>query len=254
VANVALRGGPLLKRGTEEKEVTMRGAIKAIVAVAMAFALVASLTSCASTSGSKGAGPSFLGAYEKDLLPGPKDGVKERWLKPGVDFAKYNKVILEHIVFFFADDSENKAIDTSDLNALAEQCDLAIVNAIKDSYPVVTEPGPDVMRIRIAITDLKQNNPTMGVISTVTMVSPIGLGMNLIKKGTTGSWTGSGATSAEMMAIDSMSNEVIGAAKDERSAGFTDRYTKWGSVEEAFKFWGERVKLFLDSAHGVAGK
>ncbi len=23
-------------------------------------------------------------------------------------------------------------------------------------------------------------------------------------------------------------------------AGFTERFTKWGSVEEAFKFWGER--------------
>jgi hypothetical protein len=68
------------------------------------------------------------------------------------------------------------------------------------------------------------------------MVSPIGLGVNLAKKGATASWTGSGATRAEMMAFDSVTNDVIAVAKDERSAGFTTRYTTWGSVEEAFKF------------------
>ena len=34
-----------------------------------------------------------------------------RWLKPGVDFAKYNKIMLETVIFYFADDSEYKGID-----------------------------------------------------------------------------------------------------------------------------------------------
>jgi len=53
------------------------------------------------------------------------------------------------------------------------------------------------------------------------------------------------------LAVDSMTNEVIAAAKDDRSAGFTERYTKWGSVEEAFKFWAERLKQFMDEARSV---
>ena len=226
----------------------MRTALKGLLTVAMGFALVTSVISCASTSGSKA---TFLGEYAKDLQPGPKGGVKERWLKPGIDPAKYNKVILEHVVFFFADDSEYKGIDSSELNQLAEQFHLAIVNALKGSYPIVTEPGLDVVRIRIAITDLKQSNPALGVVSTVTMVSPAGLGLNLVRKGATGSWSGSGATRAEFLAFDSMTNQVIVAARDERSAGFTDRYTKWGSAEEAFKFWAGRIKTIMDEAHGV---
>jgi hypothetical protein len=66
-----------------------------------------------------------------------------------------------------------------------------------------------------------------------------------------GSWTGSGATSAEVMAMDSMTNDVIAVAQDDRSAGFTERFSKWGSAQDAFKFWGERIKLFMDQAHGV---
>jgi hypothetical protein len=34
-------------------------------------------------------------------------------------------------------------------------------------------------------------------------------------------------------------------------AGFTDRFSKYGSAEEAFKFWAGRMKVFLDQAHGV---
>ena len=93
---------------------------------------------------------------------------------------------------FFADDSPYKGIDSSELNQLAEQFDLAIVNVLKGSYPIVTEPGPDVVQIRIAITDLKQSTPALGVVSTVTMVTPVGLGVGLVKRGATGSWSGCG--------------------------------------------------------------
>ncbi len=226
----------------------MRRALRTVMAVMMGFVLVASVVSCASTGGSK---PTFLGDYAKDLQPGPKGGAKERWVKPGINFSQYNRVILQHVVFFFADDSQYKGIDTSELGQLAEKFDLAIVNALQGSYPIVTEPGPDVVRIRIAITNLKQSTPAVGVVSTVTMVTPIGLGVNLVKKGTTGSWSGSGATSAEFLAIDSMTNQVLVAARDERSAGLTERYTKWGSAEEAFKFWAERIKMVMDEAHGL---
>ena len=83
--------------------------------------------------------------------------------------------------------------------------------------------------------------------SAVSSVVPIGLGVSVVKKGATDSWTGSGATTAEVMAIDSMTNEVVGAAKDSRSAGFTERFSKWGSAKEAFKFWAGRMRAFMDN-------
>jgi hypothetical protein len=220
----------------------------------MGIALLTFTISCASTGApSKGAAAApqpegFLNGYYKDLQPGPEGGAKMRWLKPGVDFAKYNKVMLDSVIFFFADQSEYKGIDPQAMKELADACNLQVVNALKGTYPIVAEPGPDVVRIRFAITDLEQSRP---VLSAVTTVVPIGLGISLIKKGATGAWTGSGATGAEVMAIDSMSGDVIAVAQDEKSAGFTERFSKWGSAEDAFKFWGERLKLFLDQAHGV---
>jgi hypothetical protein len=49
------------------------------------------------------------------------------------------------------------------------------------------------------------------------------------------------------MVPDSMTNEVLAAGEDERAAAFTERFTKWGSVEEAFKFWAERLKKRMDA-------
>ena len=230
----------------------MKRPLKGLLAVVFGLGLVSLTISCASTPNTTGR--SFLGDQAMLLEPGPKGGVKERWLKPGADFKKYNKVILEHVVFFFADTSEYKGIDTAELDEVAKSADLALVNALKDSYPIVTVPGPDVVRIRFAVTDLKESKPVVGVITTATMVLPVGAAISLVKKGATGSWSGSGATTMEMMAIDSATSEVIAVARDEQSAAFFDRYTKYGSVEDAFKFWGERLKTFMDETRGVKTK
>src|SRR5512139_3751433 len=108
----------------------MNRALRLVLAVVLGMGLVASMISCASTP--KTTGPTFLGDYAKNLQEGPKGGAKERWLKPGVDFAKYNKVILEHVVFFFDDTAEYKGIDTAELDEVAKKCDLALANALKD--------------------------------------------------------------------------------------------------------------------------
>ena len=232
----------------------MKRSVRTLLAVVMGIALLTFTFSCASTSSqAKGAAAEaqklgFLGDYAKNSQPGPEGGVKMRWLKSGVDFAKYNKIMLDSVIFFFAADSENKGIDPVEMKELADACNLQLVNALKGTYPIVAEPGPDVVRLRFAITDLKQSRP---VLSAVTTVVPIGLGISILKKGATGSWTGSGATSAELMAIDSMTGDVVAVAQTEKTAGFTERFSKWGSAEDAFKYWGERLKLFLDQAHGV---
>jgi hypothetical protein len=231
----------------------MKTTVRKVMAVVMGFALMSFVISCASTgsqSKKEAAAPQyegFLHGYYKNMKPGPEGGAKLRWLKPGVDFGKYNKIMLDSVIFYFAYDSEDKRIDAQDMKELADDCNKQVVNALKGTYPIVAEPGPDVMRLRFAITDLKQSKPGL---SAVTTVVPVGLGISILKKGATGSWTGSGATSAELMAMDSMTHDVIAAAQDDRSAGLTERFSKWGSTEEAFKFWAERIKLFLDRTHG----
>jgi len=192
----------------------------------------------------------FLGEPKvyKQLKPGPEGGAKLRWLKPGVDLKVYNNFMVDSVIFFFADKSEYKGIDPQEMKELADKFNQALVAAFKDKYPIVTEPGPDVARIRIAITNVKASSPG---VSAVTSILPIGLAVSAVKKGATDSWSGSGATGAEIMILDSTTNDVIVMAVDDKSASFGERFSKWGSAEEAFKFWSERIVTFMDGVKGI---
>ena len=189
----------------------------------------------------------FLGEYFQKLEPGPEGGAKMRWINPGVDHLKYKKFMVDYVVFSLADDSEYKGINGDEMKQLGDAASLAFVNALKERYPVVSEPGPDVARLKLAIIGLKQSRP---VLSAVTTVVPVGLAVSVVRRGATGAWTGSGATQVEFMALDSMTNEVLGAAYDEYKAGFTERFSKWGAAEEAFKYWGEKFAKYLDDLYG----
>ena len=218
---------------------------KLLIQMVIGMFLSLTLMACASQGGGQSG---FLKDYYKKMQPGPEDGAKLRWVKPGVDFGKYNKVMLDSVVFFLAEESEYKGIDAETMKELSDAFNLAMVNAVKDKYPVVAESGPDVLRVRVALTGIKQSMP---VVSGVTSIVPVGLGISIIKKGITGSWSGSGATSAELMALDSVSNGVLAVAHDDQTAGFTERFSKYGSAEDAFEFWAQRIRLFLDRAHGI---
>ena len=223
----------------------MKRLIRILSVAALGLAMVLSVVSCASVQKPSG----FLDGYYKDMTP-----MKEmeftwmRWKKPGVDFSKYDKLMLDGVVFYLSPESQDKGIDPDVMKDLADTFNLDMVNAVKDKYPVVAEPGPDVMRIKFALTGIKQSRP---VRSGATTIIPAGLAISIVKKGATGEWSGSGATGSEVMAIDSMTNDVIAVAQTEYIAGFTERFTEYGSAKDAFKFWAGKLRYLLDRVHGV---
>jgi hypothetical protein len=192
----------------------------------------------------------FLGNYD-GLTKGPKGGVKERYIKPGVDFKKYNKIMLDSVVFFLAEDAEYKGISPEDVKDLSDNFHRAAIDTLGKAYPLVGEPGPDVMRVRFAITKLKPSKPGS---ATMTTVLPIGLAFSFIKKGATGEFAGVGSTGMEVEVLDSLTNERIGAAVDYKPGGKLSGFEKWSASKEAFEFWTGRLKVFLDDAHGVGSK
>jgi len=182
------------------------------------------------------------------MKPGPEGGVKLRWMKEGVDPKKYEKFMVDSVIFFLSDQAEYKGIDPQEMKELCDEFNKALVAAFKDKYPIVADPSPNVMRIRIAITEIKPSRPG---VSTVTSIVPVGLGVSLVKKGATGGWAGSGETGIEMMALDSVTDEILVLAVDQRKAEFEQRFSKWGSATDAFKFWSEKTVAYIDYVKSV---
>jgi len=228
-----------------EKEDVMKRAARIMLAVVIGLAISASTGFAADIQYSGFFGnPSVY-----DLLkPGPEGGAKLRWMKDGVDPKKYDKFMVDSVIFYLSDKSDYKGIDPQEMKELADEFNKAIMAAFKDKYPIVAEPGSTVGRIRIAITNIKQSRPG---VSAVTSVIPVGIGISLVKKGATGGWSGSGETGVEMMALDSMTNDILVLAVDNRKAEFEQRFSKWGSATDAFKFWSEMIVKFIDHARDV---
>ncbi len=222
----------------------MMKAARIMLPVALGVVLTASMAFAADDFTRSG----FLGnPTVYDLLQPVEDG-GARWLKPGVDFKKYNRFMVDSVVFFLADKADYKGIDPQEMKELCDEFNKALVAAFKDKLPIVAEPGTDVARVRFAITNVQPSRPG---VSAVTSIIPVGLGVSLVKKGATGGWVGSGETATELMVLDTASNEIVALGATKRAAEFDERFSKWGSAKEAFKFWSERlVKTIMDVRAG----
>lgn len=191
----------------------------------------------------------FLDDYPK-LEKGPSGGVAQRYVKEGVDFSTYDKIMMDQVVFYFSKDSKYKGMNSDELNKLSESFHKAMVKELQDAYPFVDEPGPGVLRVRPAITDVKASKPVLNTISTV---MPIGLALSIVKKGVTGTHLNVGEASMEAEFLDAETNERIAVAIDKRSGAkykVVKGMSKWGHAEDAFNYWAKRLRKFLDEAHG----
>jgi hypothetical protein len=171
-----------------------------------------------------------------------KEGVDMVYVKEGVDFTKYNKIILHEVVYYFKDDADYKGIHASEIQELTEAFNRAFIDALHHAYPLTDKPGPDVMTVRVGITEIKTSRPALG---TVTTIVPVGLAISYLKKGITGAHTAIGSATMEAEFLDSVSNERIGAAIDKAPGGKLD-LGKLTPAKKAFEFWAERLRAFFD--------
>jgi hypothetical protein len=178
------------------------------------------------------------------LEPGPPGGAKMRWFKPGVDFARYTRLMIDRLMFFFAPDSAYKGMDPDDLKELSDAFHQHMVDALKKSYPIAKAPAADVLRLRFAVTDLRQNRPVLAGLAADGSIEA---------EPASSAWSGAGATAAELLVLDSVTGDVVAAVQDERT-GLKEKFTKWGSAEDAFQFWAERIRTVLDQVHAATGK
>jgi hypothetical protein len=208
----------------------------------------------------------FLSSYE-GLAP-LGDGSDAYLYQSPKDKSKYEKVMIDRIKIFLKDDADYKGIDPTELKELADYLHDAIVTAVGDAYPVVDEAGPDVVRLRIAVTDVVPNKPEASVVTLVVPFLWVGEAGSGVAEGKTGSTPFVGESSVQMEALDSVSSEQLGAYIDSRVAkkynwthgaveGATDylhAYSTWAYTKQAMDGWAQFVRERLDAAHGKVAK
>ncbi|MBW1720381.1 MAG: DUF3313 domain-containing protein [Deltaproteobacteria bacterium] len=222
--------------------------MKTIVKMVGLLCVFALAAGCTGYKSYKKAGYSgFLGEYPE--FERGREGVQDVWIKKDADWNRYDKIMLDEVVFFFKEDSKYKGITADEMKELSDACAQAYIDAFRDGYTFTDKPGPDVIRLRIAITGVEKSRP---VLNTVSTVLPIGIGLSIVNKGVTGEHLSVGNSSMEMEALDSLSSERLAAVVDFRPGAKWEGYTGYGAAKAAFKFWAKRSRARLDELRGTA--
>lgn len=205
----------------------------------MVIVAVVSSSLLAGCQAQKAAHSGFLGDYSQ-LRPSPEVEDASYYQDPSKSLKDYDKFMIDPILVHFAPNAKGTALDPAKLKKLTDYAYDEATKALSQRYAVVNAPGPGVLRLRAALTDIKRTVPAMNI-HPATKLSGIGLG----------------GASMEVEALDSQTGERVFAVVDTRQGNRLSigaGLTELGHAKQVIKHWIERFVNRIDKAHGYGGK
>ncbi|NOT83829.1 MAG: DUF3313 domain-containing protein [Methylococcaceae bacterium] len=192
----------------------------------------------------------FLGDYSK-MQDGEGNEALSVYVNPKTNCHKYRKVIIDRVVLRGKpEDSALALLDLKDQKMLATLGWGTLYDAMhKGKFEIVTKPGPDVMRIKGAVTEAAKANV---IVADIMVVAPYvweaatlwGLG--------TGKWPFLGELAGEMEIADSLTGERLFVAMDKvvgTLGSNMDPRARWDDVRQGFDMWREKLGVRMGSCH-----
>jgi hypothetical protein len=218
-----------------------------IISIALVTAAVI-VAACATTRQSRGTGDEsgFLGDYS-DLREGEKGEPQLIYIKPDVDWAKYDSIHIESVTIWRDEKTEDVPVEEKQI--LTDFFYHAIHTQLSKDYKMVDEPGPNVLKLRAAITEAKGSK---AVLNTITSVVPQLRLLTTIVGMSAGTSVLVGKAGLEGEITDSMSGERLMSALDQRQGTKAMRggVKTWSDVKLATEFWAERLRKRLATNSG----
>lgn len=209
----------------------------------------------------------FLSDYAKLEADG-ENGKLYRFRAPDSRTSGYRKLMIERIRVWLKPGSEANGIDPAELKELVDYFHRALVDAVKDAYPVVEAPGPDVLRLRIAVTDIVPNKVEATVVALVVPYLWVGEAGAGAAQGEAGSTPFVGEATIELEALDSVSGEQVAAYIETRVGkkyvwtegvqkgvdSYLKAYSTWAYTKQSMDAWAQLIRTRLDAVHGRTQK
>jgi len=253
----------------------------------LAFAIISLLTGCASDPSAQGNGMSitasdptrmtrsgFLSDYARLKSTRWGDGM-QFWSEPNLNASNYNKVLVSRIVVSLAPSKEqdkNATVDPSDLKTLTDYFREALINSLKPQMQIVDQPGPGVVVMRVALTDLVPTHVKESIAGTLIPYA-------FVAEASSGSATGRpagstpylGETGMEMQFRDGVTGAVIAECRDIEigrkyavdmnngvasaaqtwANGYMNSFQQWSYAKNAFDKWSVLIAQHIAELRGV---
>ena len=202
--------------------------------------LAAGFSACRTVESGDVKSEGFL-SHPELLKKGVGDEAHLFYLRPGVNFKDYPKVLVRPTTIWAKENSELKDLSKADRQMLMHTLHKAIVDEVSKVKTVVTEPGPGVLEIRAAILEAEGSTVVLDSISTLLPQALIISSAVELATGTKG-FAGEAAAAVEVR--DSVTSEVLAEGVDRRHGGKDPIgvFSTWSDVEAAFKLWAENIR------------
>ena len=167
-----------------------------------------------------------------------------RWVNPSAQWRQYTKVLIEPVSFWA--DADTK-ISGADQRTLTTYFSKVLEEQLSKKFQVVSEPGPGVMAVHVALEDATAATPGLRSIS---LVEPHMRAVATLKYLATGTFPFVGSAQAEGMISDSVSGQVLAAAVSKRVGGGNPKAAaqwEWGDAENALSYWAQQMTTRLAS-------
>ncbi len=196
----------------------------------------------------------FMGSYADFETREWSDGALV-YMPPGSqleDLGKYRKIMLLTPEIWYGKQASYQGINPDELKYITDSFVAKFKAAFEHDYPIVTEPGPDVLLLRSAITGVERKYPKRSALGYI----PIAL---LVEAGQSAVAASQGKevivyrASLEAEAFDSISGERVAAVidsreSDEQSVAEGEKHI--GMVDDVLDYWIGRFRNNWDKAHG----
>src|SRR5262245_32339014 len=176
----------------------------------------------------------FLGPDYSRLTPGGEGQTSLRYINPSAQWTQYTKILVMPVTFW---GNEATKIPLTDQQALCNFLYQALRDQLGKKFRLVEQPGPGVMVVQVALTDVSAATP---VLRSVTMVVPQARALSTLKYLATGTYPFVGAAQAEAKITDGATGQVLGEWVDKRVGGGniqTAAQWQWGDVENVMNAW-----------------
>ncbi|MBI5724128.1 MAG: DUF3313 domain-containing protein [Planctomycetes bacterium] len=178
----------------------------------------------------------FLGDYS-ELKAVDFDPSQLWYIKPGVNWAGYTKMVIERPVLYYSIDAEYRHIEPEELNMLAGRFAEVLREKMAGQFELTDKPGPGVLVMRPALTEIKPAKRLLNAASLIVAHTTLS----------------TGGACAETEFADSVTNERLAAMMDHKlgdSINPVKGLMKWDQVIGAFRQFAGDLMDGLNKASG----
>jgi hypothetical protein len=186
----------------------------------------------------------FLTDYSL-LRPGEEGQLDFVYIDPDVDFTKYQRVLFERVAIWRESTPGDEEVETEDYQRLADDLYFAVNEKLERSRALAEHAGPGVLRVYLALTDVRNPDAPLDVFTTETPPSRLTYEALALAEPTRRFMAG---ISAEIEIQDSATGEILAAGVQPRIGSRRGEITDWTEVHAAFERWATWLETRLARA------